>query len=185
MPWWLSNTCEIRQAASNPGAWLGPYPTRAAAEAAAQSAGCPGTGPGPQPGPGDWYVVDFTGPPGRVGTREVARQFKSRTAIKPPWTYVAGPFPTRAAAEAYISQHTPVQRGINAVTGAFSWLQDIGHWVGIAVAYITDGAMWRSIGWVALGAALLIIGIILWWRSTEAFKNINTEAASAAAVVAK
>lgn len=44
------------------------------------------------------------------------------------------------------------------------WLKDIGHWIGEAVAHLLDVHMWRSIGWIVLGAVLLIIGILLWLK---------------------
>lgn len=47
------------------------------------------------------------------------------------------------------------------------WLQDIGHWIGVAVAHLIDVHMWRSIGWITLGLVLLTAGIFLWLRKAD------------------
>ncbi len=46
LPWWISNTGKIRQAATNPGAWLGPYATKADARKALGNQGGGGAGGG-------------------------------------------------------------------------------------------------------------------------------------------
>ena len=70
---------------------------------------------------------------------------------------------------------------------ALGWIQEIGHWVGIVVAAVTDLHTWISIGWLTLGFWMLLIGILLWLRIPQrvakAAKSAG-EAAGAAAVVA-
>lgn len=57
--------------------------------------------------------------------------------------------------------------GGQAAQGALGWLQDIGHWIGEAVAHILDIHMWRSIGWITMGLVLLVLGIFLWLRKAD------------------
>lgn len=176
MPWWLSNTCEIRQAASNPGGWLGPYQTRAAAEAAAKSAGCPGSGGGGGGGQQWWVVQDTAG--GRGSGAFIVRQAPSR-----PVDAVAGPFATQAEAQAWVSAHEP--HGLPPLPNPLAWLQDIGHWVGILVANLTDPHMWISLGWGWLGFLLLLLGAYLWVRFSHTYQEVETAVVGAVSKVAK
>lgn len=83
-----------------------------------------------------------------------------------------GPYTSQAAAQAFIKAHpngpppeSSIGIGFPSIPNPFAflaWLQEIGHFIGLAVAYITDGPMWRSIGWIALGFLLLLSGVIQW-----------------------
>jgi hypothetical protein len=106
--------------------------------------------------------------------------------------YAQGPFATRAdaqaaaggalspgqvasAAGAGLTQGltpTMVPTGISAGLSIF----DVGHWLGVLVTNLTNIAMWRSLGWLALGALLLILGLALWLKSTDTFQSFAKDA---------
>jgi len=137
-----------------------------------------------------WWVTQE--PSGARGGPPVYRAVQSATS--PPGE-VAGPFPTEAAARQEIlkleNQTTfPPAPSIPNPFGflaALGWIQEIGHWFGLAVAAVTDVHMWISLGWLALGFWMLVIGILLWLkvpqRAAAAAKDVG-EAAAGAAVAA-
>lgn len=110
---------------------------------------------------------------------------------KPPNTqtevYAAGPFTTDKAAQAWVTAHTklpfPFPHFPNPF-GFLAWIQDIGHWVGILVANITDIHMWISLGWLLLGGFLAVIGLWLWVRGTRFYQELQQQATTAATVAA-
>lgn len=71
---------------------------------------------------------------------------------------------------------TSAEQGIEKAAGQFAWVGQLtdpiraiaealaGVGGGIAAFYdaVTDGKLWRSVGWLLLGLVLLIIGITLW-----------------------
>jgi hypothetical protein len=77
---------------------------------------------------------------------------------------------TAAQAIAYVTAHFPNdaapttstavanQRATQTVTG-FSSIQNA---LSAFYAKVTDGKMWRSLGWLALGVLLIFIGLRLW-----------------------
>lgn len=90
----------------------------------------------------------------------------------------AGPFGTKAQAEKALNklENPPLPGGIH-LPNPFAPLTDIGkigHWVGDFVLHLTDGAMWRSIGWLLLGAWLVIAGIYLWFRTSSTYENLQS-----------
>ena len=178
-PWWLSNQCQIRQASANPGGWLGPYPSRNAAEIAAKAAGCPGggNGGGGGGGGGNWWVVqDKAG--GRGSGAYIVRQSAGQ-----PVDAVAGPFATQAEAQAWVSAHEP--HGLPPLPNPLAWLQDIGHWTGILVASLTDVHMWISLGWGWLGFLLLMLGAYLWIRFSHTYREVETAVVGAVSKAAR
>lgn len=79
---------------------------------------------------------------------------------------VTGPFSTKAAAEATIPAGAntgpggPTAPGVNpSPTAVFSSIQNA-----LSAFYdkLTDGKMWRSLGWLLLGVALMLLGVVLW-----------------------
>lgn len=170
------------------------------AGSAAKSGGSsnPGT---PATSSGDWWVIleASSGPPissGFIVVQGTAAAIHAKYGTGP---QVMGPYPTRAAAEAAGNQAsqpfgpqppTGFPGGIPNPFGflaALGWIQEIGHWVGLAVSYVTDIHMWISLGWLALGFWMLVIGILLWLkipqRAARAAKEVG-ETAAAAAVAA-
>lgn len=156
------------------------------------SANTPATGGAP------WWVIleASSGPPissGFIvvqGTADAIHQ-KYGTGAQ-----VNGPYPTKAAAEAAgqkLSQPFGPQPPTGLPTGipnpfgflaALGWIQEIGHWVGLAVAAITDIHMWISLGWLALGFWMLVVGILLWLKIPQRAARAAKDAAAAAAVAA-
>lgn len=51
-------------------------------------------------------------------------------------------------------------------------LTEIGHYVGDFVTHLTDGAMWRSLGWLALGLVLMIVGILMLLRKQDLIPDV-------------
>lgn len=114
----------------------------------------------PIPLPQSWWVLQAS---------VAARGQPAFTAVESPTRpkdtgvsrVVAGPFKTKAEAQAWIAAQTAGPSLPNPLA-FLGWIQEIGHWIGVAVAYVTDGAMWRSIGWIVLGGILALAGILLW-----------------------
>lgn len=89
------------------------------------------------------------------------------------WVVVAGPFPSKQDAAQWINEHEGHFPSIPNPLAFLAWIQDIGHWVATAVAYVTDGAMWRSLGWLALGFIMLLSGVLLWILKTTDTKSLG------------
>ena len=91
-------------------------------------------------------------------------------------TATEGPFTTKAQAQTAangITQGEAPGPGVGAVEGAassavsgissaVSGISEVGHFLGKLVTDVTDGAMWRSIGWILLGLVLIVIGMVMW-----------------------
>ena len=134
-----------------------------------------------------WWVVQ--NPSGARGGPPV--YIAVQAATSPP-NEVAGPFPTEAAARAEIltleNQTTPPPLpsipNPFGFLAALNWIQEIGHWFGIAVAAVTDIHMWISLGWLALGFWMLVIGILLWLRIPQRVARAAKDAGETAAAAA-
>jgi hypothetical protein len=139
----------------------------------------------PPPTRQEWWVLS---PPTGPKT-EPYKIVESPTKPKPTaqWVVAAGPFPNQAAAQTWVKDHTknpfPFPHFPNPF-GFLAWIQDIGHWVGIAVANITDIHMWISLGWLALGGFLVVIGLWLWVRGTKFYQELQQQATTAAMAAA-
>jgi hypothetical protein len=108
--------------------------------------------------------------------------------------YAQGPFATRAdaqaaaggglspgqvagAAGAGLTQGltpTMVPTSISAGLSIF----DAAHWIGVLVTNLTNVAMWRSLGWLALGVMLMTVGLMLWLKLPQKAADIATSAAA-------
>jgi hypothetical protein len=124
---------------------------------------------------GTWWVI-FDTRPGQAADRVV------ESATRPPGKpgeLVEGPFPTKAAADAAAA---PGKRptGNPSIPNPLSGIGAVGHWIGAAVEHLTDGAMWRSLGWLALGGILVIAGIYLWFRTSSTYKSLESSVTGAA-----
>lgn len=121
---------------------------------------------------GDWWVVYTYASP----QAEQAVGHVEQSATEPPTSdkvpFVLGPYPTKAAAEAALGEG-----GGNPPPGKFHGHKDkppgpVGNVIGglasgwdaikVGVAELSDGDMWRSLGWLALGLVLMFMGIRLW-----------------------
>lgn len=101
------------------------------------------------------------------------------------WVVAAGPFTTQADAQKWVKAHQKLQLpGLPNPFGFLAWIQDIGHWVGILVANVTDIHMWISLGWLALGGFLVLIGLWLWVRGTKFYQELQQQATTAATAAA-
>lgn len=68
----------------------------------------------------------------------------------------------------------------SAISGLFAPLTEIGHFFGVLVTDLTDVHMYISLGWLALGMALLILGIYLWVRTSDTYAQAEGVVKSAA-----
>ena len=95
-------------------------------------------------------------------------------AAKKPTPGSFGPYPTKAAAQAKMNalnkQHSastnvnvPV---ISQAAALASGVAEIGHWSGDLITHLTDVYMWISLGWIALGLLLLVLGVVWLLRKT-------------------
>jgi hypothetical protein len=95
-------------------------------------------------------------------------------AAKKPTAGSFGPYPTKAAAQAKMSaldkQHSaktntniPV---ISQAAALASGVAEIGHWSGDLITHLTDVYMWISLGWIALGLLLLVLGLMWLLKKT-------------------
>jgi hypothetical protein len=100
---------------------------------------------------------------------------------------VGGPFATKADAQAWVTgpgaqyfgagktnvappSDLPVTAGTPGLSNplaALGWLQDIGHWFGVAVTALTDKSTWISVGWLLLGLVLVIIALLILAKRTD------------------
>jgi hypothetical protein len=67
---------------------------------------------------------------------------------------------------------TAVNGGLSGITGGLS---DVGAGLIAFFGTITDGQMWRSIGWLVLGVLLLGTGLALWVKG-EAVSTVRSAA---------
>lgn len=147
------------------------------------------TTPSGPPGQGQWWVMAANSPrPGSPPFQAVQSPTRPKdTAIA---HVAAGPFATQAAAQAWITQQDPTGIPIPSIPNPFGflaalgWIQEIGHWAGILVSAITDLHTYISLGWLMLGFILLIIGILMWLRTTDVYKNLSSTATTAAVAAA-
>lgn len=147
------------------------------------------TTPGAPPAQGQWWVMAANSPrPGSPPFQAV------QSATRPKDTAIAhvaaGPFATKTDAENWIQQQDPTGIPIPSIPNPLSllaglgWIQEIGHWAGILVSAITDLHTYISLGWLMLGFILLIIGILMWLRTTDAYQNLSATARTAAVAAA-
>lgn len=122
--------------------------------------------------PEKWWVTLTTG--GHAGQAYAVVTSPTRPKSSAGTRVVAGPFATREAAEKYVSDQTKVHVPRVPIPNPLSGIGAVAHWIGKAVLDITDAAMWRSLGWLALGAFLVIAGIYLWFRTSATYKDIES-----------
>lgn len=123
--------------------------------------------------PEKWWVELLTA--GHSGTY-VAVNSPSRPKDTADMHVVAGPFTTKAAADKWISRQSAIHvpHLPNPVAPLLSPLSKAAHWIGDVVLHLTDAAMWRSLGWMALGAILVIAGIYLWFRTSSTYQSAQS-----------
>ena len=151
--------------------WLGPFPSQKEAEIAVGGPGNPKGG-----GSGRWYVVTIRRSPQTPFTVEVMQKpFPSGSGITVMIDHTGGVsgagYPTQAAAEAaargYKSQLVPgIQSSALGIGGITSVLSAF-------YTNLTDGKMWRSVGWLALGIVFLVTGLYLWMKNSGMMPKIN------------
>jgi len=136
-----------------------------------------------------WWVVEVI--TGKFGTSfSVAQGTEAQIRAQHPGAQLFGPFATRAQAVTEMNkqrQHQGVPGGgppLPNPLGFLAWIQDVGHWIGVFVASITDIHMWISIGWLLLGGFLLLVGLWLWVRGTKFYQDFQKQAETAATVAA-
>jgi hypothetical protein len=141
-----------------------------------------------------WYIieypvagrqqVDYTDAP----NEQTAAEFTAGTTV------LGGPYATQAAAEAAFnssaqgiaynaSPQSPAGSGASGSSSTpsttnqqpsnpLSWLEEIGHWMGVFVAALTDKYMWISLGWLALGLILVVVAILTLVKKTDLLPSV-------------
>lgn len=97
---------------------------------------------------------------------------------------VRGPFNTQADAEK--SAKASVGSGSGSIStqgpvvtsNPLDALGEIGHWAGVIVTALTDVHMWVSLGWLALGLVLIVMGLLLWLKVPQKAAGIGTTVAA-------
>lgn len=104
---------------------------------------------------------------------QVIEDFKRPTGYET----VFGPFATRAEAQKVAATTgkplEPAKPPIS-IPNPLSGIGAVGHWLGEAVLHAIDLPMWRSIGWIVLGAILVMAGIYLWFRTSATYKELES-----------
>ncbi len=136
-----------------------------------------------------WFVVEESTHSGRdpgIGPYKIKGPYRRGTSIyNAMLAFVRagtakGPYRTRAAAQAEWSKLGG--KGTHATTPSVTQQGTSGAAINSAVEnvvpglagisafleHLSDGAMWRSIGWIALGVVLLMLGLMLWLRKPAA-----------------
>jgi len=119
--------------------------------------------PALKPAPQKWWVINV--PVGHATPYTVIQ------APAKPELYAAGPFPTQAKAQEWI---TSKEQKFPQLPNPLSGIGAVGHWVGLAVEHLADGAMWRSLGWLLLGMILVIAGVYLWFRTSASYEQLQS-----------
>lgn len=122
--------------------------------------------------PERWWVTLTTG--AKAGGRYTAVSSPTRPKGSTGTQVVAGPFPDKAAADTWISDQTKIHVPKVPIPNPLSGIGAVAHWLGDAVLHIFDPPMWRSLGWLALGAFLVIAGIYLWFRTSSTYKGLES-----------
>lgn len=69
--------------------------------------------------------------------------------------------------------------GVGGAVGAASGVTEVGHFLGVLVSNLTDVHLWISMGWLWLGFTLILIGLLLWFRQSQAYANLESAALKA------
>jgi hypothetical protein len=106
----------------------------------------------------------------------------SATTQSPGNVSLTGPFATQAAAEQAVRTKkgvTPPSTGATLETGVPSGVPNpLSGLAAIAAAlakfagYLGDISMWRSLGWLLLGAVMIILGILLWLKKENFLPSV-------------
>jgi hypothetical protein len=81
------------------------------------------------------------------------------------WQIVGGPYATEAAANTAlpgIQANTPAPGALAQAVPQIAGLEGIAKIFGDFFSGITDGKMWRSLGWLLLGILIFLIGLAMW-----------------------
>lgn len=78
------------------------------------------------------------------------------------WKVRGGPYATEADAKAAIPAIQAANPAPGAVAQAAPAFGDVASALSAFYDKLTDGKMWRSLGWLVLGVLLIISGLILW-----------------------
>jgi lysozyme-like protein len=74
---------------------------------------------------------------------------------------------------------------VKGVTSGIKGVEEVGAVAKAFYALVTDGKMWRSLGWLGLGIGLLFWGVAFWLKLPQKGFKIAESALAAAAVVPK
>ncbi len=170
--------------------YLGPYASKAAAQAALDSSGG-GT-------PVNWWIIQTFFSDGSsswaVGTAKTGFDHPIPTADEVVW----GPYSSQKDAQSAVDNHTFDQaqqsyRGSNvgnlggisvpgnqAPGNPLSGIERLAAVIEAFFKVLTNFKMWRSLGWLVLGLILMLAGILLWLKIPQKAAQVGSVAAKAA-----
>lgn len=131
-----------------------------------------------------WWVLQKPGglprAPGVLGFTvvEAADRAAAQQQAGPEGKVAAGPFSTRA--EALAAEGKLDAGGTPQAPGATGFsipnpLHGVDELAGAVTGFfrvITDAALWRSLGWLLLGLALMVMGLVLWLRKSGVIPDV-------------
>ena len=107
-----------------------------------------------------WWTVPKLMATGRGDVQE----FIAVQAATKPANAIGGPYATQAEAEkAIIAHNSQPPKLPNPLSG----IDRAGAVLEAFYKNLTDGKMWRSLGWIALGIVLIIAGIMMWMKAPQ------------------
>lgn len=85
------------------------------------------------------------------------------------WQIVGGPYATESDANAAIpgiQASKPAPGALQQAVPALSGIEGVARIIGDFFTALTDGKMWRSLGWLLLGIILTLAGAALWLKGS-------------------
>lgn len=126
-----------------------------------------------------WYVVEEPWPTAHpTGLKRFPYEAPSKSALPMNFSYISGPYRDKTEAQAAVNKGVsapggPVtggtqppqsQAGVPNLPNPLSGIERVGAVLESFYKALTDGKMWRSVGWLLLGIALVIAGLFLWLK---------------------
>lgn len=120
-----------------------------------------------------WYIIGISGQPIKVVEGASREEINKKYKTDP----LYGPFKTKEDADKFAKDHQlngifggslgGSQSNVIGDIGKITGIQQIGAAFESFYRILTDGKMWRSLGWIILGLIFIISGIFLWLKNSN------------------